>query len=62
MKLIEKDPRFIISIKAVGYVNLYYAFLVKNQEELKEINEEIESVLGPAILETHKIEVDDMVS
>ncbi len=62
MALIEKDKRFIISIKAVGYVNLYYAFLVKNSEELKEINEEIEKVLGKAILETHKIEVDDMVS
>lgn len=62
MKLIEQDPRFIICIKAVGYVNLYYAFLVKNREELKEINEKIEQTLGKAILENHKIEVDNMVS
>ncbi len=62
MDLIEQDSRFIISIKAVGYVNLYYAFLVKNQEELKEINSKIEKALGKAILETYKIEVDNMVS
>ena len=62
MKLLEKDPRFIIAIRAVGYVNLYYAFLVKNREELKEIDEEIEKTLGKAMLENHKIEVDNMVS
>ena len=26
----KKDPRFVIVIKAVGYVNLYYAFLSKD--------------------------------
>ncbi len=30
--------------------------------KLKEINHEIEKTLGKPILETHKIEVDDMVS
>jgi len=62
MKMIEKDPRFIIMIKAVGYVNFYYAFLVKDREELKEINETIEQTLGKAVLENHKIEVDEMIS
>jgi Lrp/AsnC family transcriptional regulator, leucine-responsive regulatory protein len=62
IKFVEQDPRFIITIKAVGYVNLYYAFLVKNREEFKEINEKIESILGKAVLENHKIEVEDMIS
>ena len=62
MKLIEKDSRFNIVIRAVGYVNLYYAFLIESREELKEINEEIEKTLGKAVLENHKIEVDDMIS
>ena len=62
MRMIEKDLRFIIIIKAVGYVNLYYAFLVKDREELKEINETIEQTLGKAVLENHKIEVDEMIS
>lgn len=62
IKFVERDSRFIITIKAVGYVNLYYAFLVKDREEFKEINEKIESVLGKAVLENHKIEVEEMVS
>jgi len=64
-KLIEfskKDPRFIIVIKAVGYVNLYYAFLAKDNEELNDITEEIENILGRGLLETHKIEVANMIS
>jgi hypothetical protein len=62
MKFTEKDSRFIIVIKAVGYVNLYYAFLVKDRYELSEINQKIHSVLGKAILEQYKIEVDEMIS
>jgi len=58
----RKDPRFIIIIKAVGYVNLYYAFLAKDKEEFKEINHSIEKILGKAILENYKIEVDEMIS
>jgi DNA-binding Lrp family transcriptional regulator len=62
MKFTEKDPRFIIVIKAVGYVNLYYAFLVKDRYELSEINQKIHSILGKAILKQYKIEVDEMIS
>jgi len=62
MKFTEKDPRFIIVIKAVGYVNLYYAFLVKDRYELSEINQKIHKILGKAVLEEYKIEVDEMIS
>ena len=58
----RKDSRFIILIKAVGYVNLYYAFLVKNKDELSEMKEKIHKILGKAVLEEYKIEVDDMIS
>tara|TARA_Y100000310_G_scaffold200877_1_gene200965 strand:- start:15803 stop:16291 length:489 start_codon:yes stop_codon:yes gene_type:complete len=58
----KKDPRFIIVIKAVGYVNLYYAFLAKDKKELEDIQHEIHSILGKGILETHKIEVENMIS
>lgn len=62
MKYIESDNRFVIAIKAVGYVNFYYAFLVKDRYELSEINQKIHSILGKAVLETYKIEVDEMIS
>ena len=62
IKFTEKDPRFVIVIKAVGYVNLYYAFLVKDRYELSEINQKIHKLLGKAILEQYKIEVDEMIS
>jgi DNA-binding Lrp family transcriptional regulator len=58
----KQDPRFVIVIKAVGYVNLYYAFLSKNHDELEEITHKIESIFGNGLLETHKIEVDNMIS
>jgi len=58
----RKDNRFIIVIKAVGYVNLYYAFIVKDGNELHEITSKVEDVLGDGLLETHKIEVDEMIS
>ena len=58
----RSDPRFVIIIKAVGYVNLYYAFLAKDSNELSEINGKIESMIGKATLETFKIEVEDMIS
>jgi len=58
----KNDPRFIIIIKAVGYVNLYYAFLSKDKEELKEITSKIEKILGKAILKTFKIEVEEMLN
>ena len=40
----------------------HYDFLVKDREEIKEINETIEQTLGKAVLENHKIEVDEMIS
>jgi len=58
----KQDPRFVIVIKAVGYVNLYYAFLSKDNEELGKIVHEIEEIFGDGLLETHKIEVDNMIS
>jgi len=58
----KKDPRFVIVIKAVGYVNLYYAFLVKDHNELGEIVHEIDCIFGDGLLETHKIEVENMIS
>jgi len=58
----KKDPRFIIVIKAVGYVNLYYAFMVKDNKELEDVQHEIHKILGKGILETHKIEVENMIS
>jgi len=58
----KKDNRFVIVIKAVGYVNLYYAFLVKDGNELHEITSKIEDIFGNGLLETHKIEVEDMIS
>lgn len=58
----KKDPRFVIVIKAVGYVNLYFAFLSKDHDELGEITNKIEKIFGDGMLETHKIEVDNMIS
>ena len=62
MRFTEQDLRFVIVIKAVGYVNLYYAFLAKDKDEFKEINSKIDKILGKAVLETYKIEVDEMIS
>lgn len=58
----QSDPRFCIIIKAVGYVNLYYAFYSKDDEELKQIIHKIDSFLGEAVIQTHKIEVEEMIS
>lgn len=62
IKYAQSDVRFNIIIKAVGYVNLYYAFLVKNDEELNEIQSIIERFLGKATLKNYKIEVANMLS
>ena len=62
MEYTKKDSRFVIVIKAVGYVNLYYSFLVKDRYELSEVNQKIHSLLGKAVLEEYKIEVDEMIS
>ena len=62
LEYVKNDVRFVIDIKAVGYANLYYAFLVKNNEELSEIRADIKRILGNAVLETHRIEVDQMLN
>ncbi|MDD5193681.1 MAG: winged helix-turn-helix transcriptional regulator [Candidatus Nanoarchaeia archaeon] len=62
IEMTKKDPRFTIVIKAVGYVNLYYAFLSKNNQEVEEITHEVETLFGRGLLETHKIEVENMIS
>jgi hypothetical protein len=36
--------------------------IVEDREEFKEINSKIEHILGKAILETYKIEVEEMIS
>ena len=55
------DSRFIMVIRAVGYVNLSYSFLVQDDEELKELSAKIEGILGDAILQNFKIEINDMI-
>ncbi len=58
----EKDKRFAIVIKAVGYVNLYYAFYVQTDAELREITSKIDKILGRGALETYRIEVEEMIN
>ena len=58
----KKDIRFVIVIRAVGYVNLYYAFLTKDNKELNEIRGDVEKILGDSVLETHRIEVEQMLN
>lgn len=58
----KKHPRFNIIIKVVGYVNLYYAFIVKDHDELKEIRRKIQELLGDYVMQEYKVEVDEMIS
>jgi len=37
-------------------------FLSKDHSELNEITQKIEGILGNGLLETHKIEVENMIS
>jgi len=62
IKYAQSDPRFGIIIKAVGYVNLYYAFYAKDNKELRDITEKIEKILGKSAINTYKIEVEEMIS
>lgn len=62
IKYAQSDPRFGIIIKAVGYVNLYYAFYAKDNSELKEITAKVEKLLGKSVINTYKIEVEEMIS
>ena len=54
----NNDPRFDFFIKAVGYVNLYYSFLVKDEAEFVEVVSKIDKIIGDATLKTYKIEVE----
>lgn len=60
--MFEKDPNFRIVVKAMGYVNLYYAFYARDNAELKQITAKIDKMLGKAVLHTYKIEVEEMIS
>ena len=62
IKYVQSDPRFGIIIKAVGYVNLYYAFYARDNKELKEITSKVDKILGKSAIQTYKIEVDEMIS
>lgn len=61
IKYTQNDPRFIMVIRAVGYVNLSYSFIVENYEELNEIKSTVEGILGKAVLQNFKIEIENMV-
>jgi len=62
MKLADTDPRFSIVIKAVGYVNLYYSFIARDDKEYNELTQKIEKAFGKGILETHKIINEDVIN
>jgi len=57
----KSDPRFDFFIKAVGYVNLYYSFLVKDEAEFVEIVSKVDKIIGDATLKTYKIEVEGIM-
>jgi hypothetical protein len=62
IKNAQSDPRFGIIIKAVGYVNIYYTFYAKDNSELKEITAKVEKLLGKSVINTYKIEVEEMIN
>lgn len=62
LKYALSDPHFGIVIKAVGYINLYYAFYAKDSKELSIITNKIDKILGKTSLYTSKIEVEEIIS
>jgi len=62
IKYARSDPRFVIIIKGIGYVNLYYAFLAENEAEKEEIDKKVREMLGDYILQSYHIEVEKMIS
>jgi DNA-binding Lrp family transcriptional regulator len=61
IKWARADPRFVIVIKAVGWVNLYYAFQVENDQEYREILMEIDKRIGHITIKTFPIEVENII-
>lgn len=62
IKWARSDPRFVIIIKAVGWVNLYYAFQVENEGEYREVMKEIDKRLGNITIKTFAIEVESIIN
>ncbi|MBU0470144.1 MAG: Lrp/AsnC family transcriptional regulator [Nanoarchaeota archaeon] len=61
IKWARGNPHFVVIIKAVGWVNLYYAFQVRNNEEFKKIRSEIQKMIGDITLKEFRIEVEDIM-
>ena len=61
IKWARGNPHFVIIIKAVGWVNLYYAFQVENNQQFKEIRSEIQKRIGKITLKEYRIEVEEFV-
>jgi len=57
----KKDPHFVIIIKAVGWVNLYYAFQVRDYTEFKLIRKRIRNILKDSVLKEYRIEVEKII-
>lgn len=55
------NPHFVIIIKAVGWVNLYYAFQTENDEQFKKIRTEIAKRIGHITLKEYRIEVEEII-
>ncbi len=55
------NPHFVIIIKAVGWVNLYYAFQTENDQQFKQIRAEIHKRLGDLTLKEFRIEVEQII-
>ncbi len=61
IKWARSEPRFVIVIKAVGWVNLYYAFQVDNDDEYREIMREIDKRIGHLTIKNFTIEVESII-
>jgi DNA-binding Lrp family transcriptional regulator len=62
IKWARNNHHFVIVIKAVGWVNLYYAFQVENDEQFKEIRREIQNRIGDITLKEFRIEVEQIIN
>lgn len=58
----KKDPRSVILTMASGHFNLHYDFLVKDDDDLKDMLYKVDEALGDGTWEIHKIKVDSMIS
>ncbi len=61
IKWARGNPHFVIIIKAVGYVNLYYAFQTEKDEQYKKIRKEIHKHIGDATIMEYRIEVEKIL-